>query len=285
MKFKRRFNYLTLIITVLMASVIFLTGCTKNNQSNLTQSQINWQKIKQRGTIIIGLDDSFVPMGFQQKNGKITGYDVDLARAVFKQYHLKVDFQPIDWSMNVTELRNGTTDLIWNGLSINEQRQQKINFSEPYLQNKQVLVTQTSSHIKDFAGMSNQRLGVQSGSAGANDIDKYPQILKQKIKDQQPVLYDSFTDGFLDLKANRIQGLLIDSVYANYYVKHQANRNQYRIIASPFPKEYYGVGVKKGNQELTTKVNKGLNRLAKSGKLKRINQKWFGTQEESPLVN
>ena len=92
-------------------------------------------------------------MGFRQKNGKLVGYDVDLARAVFKQYGIKADFQPIDWSMKETELKNGTIDLLWNGYSINSSRRKKVAFSRPYLKNEQILVTKKASNILNFAGM------------------------------------------------------------------------------------------------------------------------------------
>ena len=92
-----------------------LTGCESVQKRANTQD--TWSKIEKKKQVVVGLDDSFVPMGFVKKNGQLTGYDVDLAREVFKQYGIKVSFQTIDWSMNVTELRNGTIDLIWNGYS------------------------------------------------------------------------------------------------------------------------------------------------------------------------
>ncbi|WP_054668989.1 amino acid ABC transporter substrate-binding protein [Lentilactobacillus senioris] len=271
---------------ILISLLIILSGCTKLNNSNhqADNGQAEWKAIQKRGTVVIGLDDSFVPMGFQQRNGTISGYDVDLAKAVFKQYNLKVDFQSIDWSMNVTELRNGTIDLIWNGFSINDQRKKVLMFSEPYLQNKQVLVTKTNSKINSLKQMNGKVLGLQSGSAGALDFDKYPKLLKNQVKNRDSVQYDSFTNAFLDLNAGRIQGLLIDSVYANYYINHQKDKRSYKIIDTNYPMEYYGVGIKKGNTVLQQKVNRGLNQLAKSGELAKINQKWFGDTATSPLI-
>ncbi|RXA84338.1 transporter substrate-binding domain-containing protein, partial [Enterococcus faecalis] len=122
-----------------------LAGCGKTAQNNPQPS--SWKSIQAKHHVVIGLDDSFVPMGFRQKNGKLAGYDIDLARAVFKQYGIKVDFQTIDWSMNVTELRNQTVDLIWNGLTITDERQRAMTLSEPYLVNQQVLVVKKSQHI------------------------------------------------------------------------------------------------------------------------------------------
>lgn len=266
--------------------LVVLGGCTKLNHSanSANNGQNEWNNIQKRGTVVIGLDDSFVPMGFQQRNGTISGYDVDLAKAVFKQYNLKVDFQSIDWSMNVTELRNGTIDLIWNGFSINDQRKKVLMFSEPYLQNKQVLVTKTNSKIKTVKQMTGKVLGLQSGSAGALDFDKYPQLLKKRVKDQDSVQYDSFTNAFLDLNAGRIKGLLIDIVYANYYINHQKDKSSYKVIATNYPMEYYGVGIKKGNTVLQQKINQSLNHLAESGELAKINHKWFGNATTSPLI-
>lgn len=272
------------LIIALLVFVLILSGCRYENRRKLDTNPDTWSVVQKQKKIVIGLDDSFVPMGFRTKSGKIVGYDVDLAKAVFKQYGIKVDFQPIDWSMNVTELRNGTIDLIWNGFSINPQRSKKVMFSKPYLVNRQVLVTKKKSDIHNFGDMQGKVAGVQSGSAGAMDIDQKPKLLKDKIKNHSPILYDSFTDAFIDLNANRIQGLLIDSIYAGYYIGHQKNRNSYVTIPSEFPKEYYGVGIRKGDTVLKQKIDAGLDRLAKSGQLAKINKKWFGTNANSPLI-
>ena len=72
--------------------------CARNRRQFLATDRTN-QKV------VIGLDDTFVPMGFRQKNGQLAGYDIDLAKAVFKRYGINVDFQTIDWSMKETELK------------------------------------------------------------------------------------------------------------------------------------------------------------------------------------
>ncbi|GAY73763.1 amino acid ABC transporter, amino acid-binding protein [Lentilactobacillus kosonis] len=256
-----------MIITLMLIPVL-LSGCRIESRQKLETKPDTWETVKKSKHIVIGLDDSFVPMGYQTKSGKIVGYDVDLAKAVFKQYGIKVDFQPIDWSMNVTELRNGTIDLIWNGLSITPERSKQIDFSNPYLINDQILVTKKKNQIRSFADMKGKSAGVQTGSAGAMDIDNQPKLLKNRIKNQEPVLYDSFTDAFIDLNSNRIQGLLIDSIYADYYIAHQADHSSYRIVKSAFPKESYAVGMRKGDSKLQAKINEGLKKLAKNGKAK-----------------
>ncbi|MEJ6400400.1 amino acid ABC transporter substrate-binding protein [Nicoliella lavandulae] len=272
-----------LSILLIGVSIVSLSGCQSVTQRANTEN--TWDKIKAKKEVVIGLDDSFVPFGFETKSGKITGYDIDLARAVFKQYGIKVNFQPIDWSMNVTELRNGTIDLIWNGLTITSERKKNIAFSEPYLYNDQELVTLKSSNIKSFNDMKGKELGTQTGSAEIISLDQQPNLLKNKIKNKQPILYDSFTDAFIDLNAKRVSGLLIDSTYANYYMQHSGANHQYSTYVGAFPKSSFAVGMRKGDVTLRQKVNAALNKMAKDGQLKQITKKWFGDKYDSPLLN
>ena len=265
-----------LMVIALTLPLLVLGGCT--SVTNRADHQDTWSRIQRRHKVIIGLDDSFVPMGFREKNGQLVGYDVDLARAVFKQYGIKADFQTIDWSMKETELKNGTIDLLWNGYSVTPQRQQKVAFSRVYLLNKQVLVTKKKDHIQNFAGMTGKSLGVQNGSTGMTMLDQYPRLLKDRIKKRKPVLYDTFPNAFIDLNANRIQGILMDQVYANYYIQHQPDKDAYATYSSPqMPADQFAVGMRKGDRTLRQKVNQGLGRMQKNGELRKINQKWFGS--------
>lgn len=263
------------LILCLLLPLMMLSGC--ENVTKRANHQDTWSRIERRHKVIIGVDDSFVPMGFRQKNGKLVGYDVDLARAVFKQYGIKADFQTIDWSMKETELKNGTIDLLWNGYSVTPQRQKKVAFSRVYLLNKQILVTKKSDHINNFQEMTGKTLGVQNGSTGMTMLDEYPRLLKDRIKDHKPVLYDTFPNAFIDLNANRIQGILMDEVYADYYIQHQPDRNAYTTYSSAkMPADKFAVGMRKGDRTLRQKVNQGLGRLQKNGELRKMNEKWFG---------
>ncbi|WP_282801907.1 amino acid ABC transporter substrate-binding protein [Secundilactobacillus kimchicus] len=274
--------WLSLLGLITLGGLLSGCGVTVGERANNVD---NWHRIEKRGYAIVGLDDTFVPMGFREKSGRLVGYDVDLARAVFKLYGLKVSFQTIDWSMNATELNNGTIDAIWNGYSKTPEREKVVAFSDTYLQNDQTLVSLRKNNITSFRQMAGKTLGAQTGSSGANDISAYPKLLKNRIKGQSPVLYDSFTNAFIDLNANRIQGMIIDSTYAGYYVKHQKNPAAYRIINGQFPKEEFGVGLRKSDHTLKAKINAGLKTLAQNGTLAKINHKWFGNAADSPLLH
>ncbi|MFC6181415.1 amino acid ABC transporter substrate-binding protein [Lactiplantibacillus daowaiensis] len=273
---KKRLMSLGLLLVVLVGLAGTLSGC--ENVTTRANTQDTWSKIKKRGTVVVGLDDSFVPMGFREKSGKLVGYDIDLAKAVFKLYGIKVSFQTIDWSMNATELRNGTIDLIWNGYTKNPQREKVVAFSDTYLKNKQVLVSLKKNHINSFNDMTGKTLGVQSGSSGYESLENNPKLLKDKIAKKTPIQYDTFTNAFLDLNAGRIKGLLIDSVYANYYIKHESNSADYQETQGNFKSEDFAVGLRKGDKTMKAKINAGLKTLKANGTLAKINKKWFGNQ-------
>ncbi|KRL54182.1 amino acid ABC transporter substrate-binding protein [Furfurilactobacillus rossiae] len=273
-----RYRRLAALVVVMLMGILVLSGC--ESVATRADHQDTWQHIKRRGTVVIGVDDSFVPMGFREKNGKLVGYDVDLAKATFAQYGLKVDFQTIDWSMKETELRNGTIDAIWNGYTITPQRAAKVAFSRPYLRNRQVLVTKRKQNIRRFSDMKGKILGLQTGSSAQTLVNQKPKLLKQYIKGS-PITYDTFNDAFIDLNVNRIQGLLIDQVYAGYYVKHEPNPSAYRTIVGDFAGEDYAVGLRKGDVTLRKKINQAFVKLAKNGQLSQINHKWFGQDSDS----
>lgn len=263
-------KYLLLIITTVVTFLLIAScGRKKNNDDQ-------WARIDSDKTIIIGLDDSFVPMGFQDKSGKIIGFDVDLARAVFDLYGIKVDFQPIDWSMKENELQNQTIDLIWNGYSKTTEREAKVLFSDEYMENEQVVVSLKKNNINSFEEMKGKILGAQNGSSGYNSFEEQPALLKDFVKNQSAILYDGFNEAFMDLKSGRIDGLLIDHVYANYYLSHEDNLADYSIVSGDFESEAFAVGIRKTDKKLAEKINTAFSELRKSGKLAEISIEWFG---------
>ena len=241
------------IIAIIGILALTLTGCAKSNNPD------SWQTIEKNKQVVIGLDDSFVPMGFEKKNGQLTGYDIDLARAVFKEYGIKVSFQTIDWSMNVTELRNGTIDLIWNGYSITPERKKKVAFSRPYLRNRQVLVVKKNSGIDSFAQMKKYELGMQTGSTAEQWYETKQNVLHVK----KTILYDTISNSLLDLNSGRIQGILLDEVYADYYIAHMVKSSEYKVIQNDrVPFDEFAVGMRKGDKTLQKKAQRRIGQIA-----------------------
>ena len=262
-------------IALVLVSILtfFLTACT---QKASDPKQDNWDKYQEQGSITIGFDNTFVPMGFEEMNGQYTGFDIDLAEAVSEKLGFKVQFQPIDWDMKETELQNGTIDAIWNGYSATDERREKVAFSIPYMENQQVLVTKKSQQIHSVEDMKDKTLGAQAGSSGYLDFEAQPELLKNRVKDQKANQYQSFNEALIDLKNDRIDALLIDRVYANYYLQSEGILNDYNVFSAGFESESFAVGVRPADKRLLQALNQAFIELYQEGKFQEISQKWFG---------
>lgn len=260
------------LVGLLMATAAILGACGSDSKEDTTAKESTADKTE----VVVGLDDTFVPMGFRDDAGELTGFDVELAKAVFALTDTEVTFQPIDWAMKESELDNGSIDMIWNGYTITEERQGKVLFSDTYMKSTQVLVTKKDSGITDFDQMDGKILGAQEGSSGYNVFNEQPEILKDHVKDNEATLYASFNEAFIDLEAGRIEGLLIDSVYADYYLTQTGKLDQYNVISGAFEEEDYAVGVRKGDEAFAEKINAGFKELQENGTFAEISEKWFG---------
>ncbi|MGP5428750.1 amino acid ABC transporter substrate-binding protein [Enterococcus malodoratus] len=263
---------------VAVLTLVTLTACGKKEASG----DDSWKTIEKDKKVTIGLDDTFVPMGFKDEDGKIVGFDVDLAKAVFKEYDIKAEFQPIDWSMKENELENGTIDLIWNGYTVTKSREKKVLFTDPYAQNEQVLVTKKDSNITKAEDMKGKILGAQEGSSGYEAFNNQAKTLKDIVKDNDATLYASFNEAMIDLENGRINGLLIDKVYADYYLKQANKLNDYNIFSVGFKNENFAVGARKGDKELVKKINSAFKELQENGEYGEISKKWFGEELSLP---
>ena len=277
---KKRKGILGLLTLVGMA-VMSLAGCTQL-ASNPTVD--NWDKYQQQKSITVGFDNTFVPMGFEEKNGNYAGFDIELAQYVSKKLGIQVHFQPIDWDMKETELQNGTIDAIWNGYSATDERREKVAFTIPYMQNTQILVVKKTSGIHSVEDMTGKVLGAQNGSSGMLDFEEHPEVLKNRVKGGDADQYQSVNEAIIDLKNDRIDALLIDRVYADYYLTTEGIADEYDTIPSGFESESFAVGVRPADKKLLEALNEAFKELYQEGIFQQISQKWFGEDVATPEV-
>ena len=269
------------LLTLVGVAVMSLAGCTQL-ASNPTVD--NWDKYQQQKSITVGFDNTFVPMGFEEKNGNYAGFDIELAQYVSKKLGITVHFQPIDWDMKETELQNGTIDAIWNGYSATDERREKVAFTIPYMQNTQILVVKKTSGIHSVEDMTGKVLGAQNGSSGMLDFEEHPEVLKNRVKGGDADQYQSVNEAIIDLKNDRIDALLIDRVYADYYLTTEGIADEYDTIPSGFESESFAVGVRPADKKLLEALNKAFKELYQEGIFQQISQKWFGEDVATPEV-
>ncbi|WP_314066911.1 amino acid ABC transporter substrate-binding protein [uncultured Vagococcus sp.] len=260
---------------MIMAGMVLALAACSTNKEVAKDKSTDWEKIEQKGEIVVGVDDTFVPMGFRDENDELVGFDIDLAKAVAEELGVKAKIQPIDWSMKETELQNGTIDLIWNGYTVTEERKAKVAFTKPYLKNEQVIVTLKKNNINDYEDMKGKVIGAQEGSSGEANLIDEPELMLDLVKDNEAVLYPTFMETFLDLNNGRLDGFIIDSVFAEYYISKEDDPEKYVILPSKFGEEDYAVGARKEDKKTVDKINQAIKSLADQGKTQEISMKWF----------
>lgn len=257
------------IITTLGAS---FTGCAGTNQNKSSETKAAKSTLD-KDELVIGFDDTFVPMGFKDESGEIVGFDVDLANAVAKKLNKKVKFQSIDWSMKETELDNGNIDLIWNGYSISDERKEKVEFSKPYLNNTQVIVTLADSNIKTKSDLKGKKVGAQNESTAVDAVEKEGDVMKS-FDGGKLITFEDNNAALMDLEAKRLDAIVVDEILARYYMKARGEE-KYKVLTENFGSEQYGVGIKKGDTKFVEAFNKALDEVIADGTAGDISKKWF----------
>ncbi len=221
-----------------------------------------------RGYVIVGLDDTFAPMGFRNDQNELVGFDVDLAKLVFETLDIEVRFQPIDWAAKVLELDAGNIDMIWNGLTITEPRRLEMLFSDPYIANRQVVLTKADTTIDTIAELADKTVAAQLGSA-SEDAIKANAIFDQLA---DFVTTDTFNLALLELD-NEVDAVVVDEIYARYLISQ--NPGEYRLMTETLGDEFYGIGFRLGNTTIRDTINDTLFDLIESGDALAIAQAWF----------
>ena len=244
---------IALLLAIMMLTVCF-AGCSP----------------KETKTVTVGYT-IYEPMNFKDENGKLVGFDTELAEAVFGKMGYKVIFQEIKWESKYTDVNSGAIDCIWNGFTCNTsdddgiKRADKVDFSYNYMENRQVVVVKQSSGIASAADLKGKMGAAEGGSAG----ETYGKTFEgATIKG-----FDVQTKCIFEVNAGTADFAVVDAQLAKSYVG-KGDYAQLKIVeALSSEVEYYAIGFKKGS-ELTANVNAQLEALAKDGTIKKLAEKY-----------
>ncbi len=278
------------MLSLMMVSILVLSfaACGKRTEtisSNIdtadkgtqdstpTSDDQSLQYILDKGEFILGLDDSFPPMGFTDDKGDIIGFDIDLAKAVCDKLGVKLKCQPIDWETKEQELNTKNIDCIWNGLSVTPERQKNMTMSKPYLTNNISLVVTNASNIASMADMSGKKLAVQGGSSAEEALnDSANTAFRDSLAEVLP--FEKYDTALMDMETGNSDAVLMDTVMANYMITSLGK--DYKVLSETLLADAYAVGFRKGDQALCDAVDKALSELKAEGKIEEIATNWFG---------
>ena len=253
------------MIGVLVLGAACLTGCGKDD----AQQEADTEK----ATIVVGLDDTFAPMGFRDEAGELVGFDIDLANKVGEELGMNVEFKPIDWNAKEMELKAKTIDCVWNGMSVTPERKENMALSDKYLNNKIVLMALADSDIDvtEASQLADLKIGTQVDSSALEVIkaNEAYESFKDNVAE-----YDTYDTAIMDLKAGRVDVIAVDQVLGEY-----TNNNlggEMKECTYDLGDDFYAIGFEKSNTELRDKVNAALKTLVDNGEAAKISEKWFG---------
>jgi len=245
---------LTLFLIVLMG---VLAACASDSDNT-------------KNILRVGLEGTYPPFNFENEDGALAGYDVEVAREIAERIDYQVEFVPTMWSGMFGALEARKFDMIVNQVAETEERKKKYDFTVPYVYSgAQLIVRADEDSISSLEDLKNKKVGVGLGS-------NYEQIINDYDKNNAITVntYEVLLDTLSDLDIGRIDAALNDKLAAGINIKKTGY--QLKLAGEPVQRVVNGIVLRKGNEELLNKVNEALISMKDDGTLSDISNKWFG---------
>ncbi|AZD52094.1 L-cystine ABC transporter (wide substrate range), substrate-binding protein FliY [Pseudomonas chlororaphis subsp. aurantiaca] len=226
------------------------------------------QKIKDAGTINVGLEGTYPPFSYVDESGKLAGFEVEFSEALAQKLGVKVKLQPTKWDGILAALESKRLDAVINQVTISDERKKKYDFSTPYTVSGIQALTQKKDEgkFKNAADLAGHKVGVGLGT-------NYEQWLKDNVPKAIIKTYDDDPTKYQDLRVGRIDAILVDRLAAFELIKK--TNNTLAVSGEPFSRQEAGVALRKGEPELLAAVNKAIEELRADGTLKKLSEKYF----------
>lgn len=249
----------SIAVLLIVVSLVF-TGCGKKDKSAL-------ETIKDSGKIRIGTEGTYAPFTYHDKDGKLVGFDVEIAEEVAKKLGVEPDFIETKWDGMFAGLDAKRFDVVVNEVSIKEDRKVKYDFSDPYIVSKAVLIVHKDNQdIKQLADLNGKKAG-QSLTSNLTDI--------AKANGATIVQTDGFNQAIDLLTSKRIDATINDGLSFLDLIKQKPDA-PIKVVAETEDATPSAILINKGNQDLVDAVNKALADIKADGTYLKISEKYFG---------
>lgn len=231
-------------------SIGMLSGCGEKNENQL----------------IMGTNAAFPPFEFVTSQGVVgqyAGIDVEIAQKIAKSIDKELKIEDMEFDGLVASVQSGKVDMAVAGMTVDEERQKKVDFSDTYYVAAQnIVVAQDNEDIKSAADLKdkNKKVGVVLGYTGDSIVTKNLALNPENI-----VRMSRGIDAVQDVKNGKLDAVVIDSATG----KALAAKNNLKVIEDPavFETEEYAIAVKKGNKELLEQINRILAEMKANGEI------------------
>ncbi|MCF6515189.1 transporter substrate-binding domain-containing protein [Lactobacillus sp. S2-2] len=250
---KKKFSFLFVI--GILGLIMTACGSKENNE------------LKTNGTLTVGMEGTYAPYAYRE-NGKLKGFEVDLAKEVAKKMDLKVKFVPTKWDSLIAGLNSGTFDVVFNNMDENPDRKKQYSFASPYIYTKSALITKKDSKLTDAKDIKGKKIGEGIGTDNYNNAKK----LGANI-----VVSPDFQTTMDMINQGRIVGAInSQEAFLNWRKTHQKTDLTYHVVPDNVIKtSNIAPMLNKKSPETTKKMSKAIDELRKDGTLKKLSNKYF----------
>jgi polar amino acid transport system substrate-binding protein len=242
-------KFITAMLAVVVILAVGFAGCTGNDGSSADNVEAE--------AYIVGIDAEYPPYSYLDKDGNAIGFDVESMKWIAEQQGFEVTFQPTAWDGIIPALQADKIDLIYSGMTITEERAEKVSFSIPYWKvNQSVAVHEESGYTMDDFNAGTLIIGAQRGTTGAIEVEEI--LIETGLMPEENLkLYDNFPLVATDLQNKRIDA----AVYDTPPMLDAIADKPLILIGEIDTGEEYGVAIRKDDTELLAKINDGLTAL------------------------
>jgi len=222
-------------------------------------------------TLTVAHDATWPPMEYTDEKLNIVGYSVDYIDAVAKEAGFQVKHQNVAWDGIFAGLAGKQYDVIASSVTITDERKKVMDFSTPYYEVRQALITPKATEVKKLEDMVGKRVGAQIGTTGF--------MAAEKISGIKAITYDEIGLAMADLAAGRIEAVIADDPVASNFIldnKEYAEKMKVALVVDTDEHEFYGFAVNKGNKEVLELLNKGIAAVKEKGIEDELRKKWIG---------
>lgn len=243
------------------------------NSSSMPATTATTTHVDTNKTYIVATDASYAPMEYMENN-QVVGFSHDILDAAAQSQNIKLDFINTPFEGLFANVGKGDSDIALASITINDERKQQLDFSDPYFEATQMIVTgeNNRSHIKSFADLKTRVASVQSATSG--------DLILQNLqgKDSNHIKrFETMPLAFKELESGGVDAVVGDSSVVSYYVSQHPKAKLFTLVDPTFVKEQYGFAFRKGrNDGLREAINRGLSTIKANGTYAKIEQQWFG---------
>lgn len=256
---------LSILAAVSLAAA--MAGCSGSiTTSTTSEAESDMQYLQDKGSMTIGYT-LFKPMNYMEDN-ELTGFETEFAKLVCDKLGVEPDFQEIDWDSKEMELNSKNIDCIWNGMTITEERKNNMSITNPYMGNRQVMIVKAENVDKYTKSVDGAKVIAETGSTGEELAQE-----DEFFANADFTAVDSQAKGLMDVASGTSDVVIVDYVLSTGSIGEGTDYTDLVMIDKGFDPQEYGVAFRKGS-DVTEKVNKAMEELAKDGSLEKLAEKY-----------